>query len=225
VPGLPVGANIRDDNLIIANAGNQAVEQLNMVSGNVSTVFDGVTGGGVLGTANHPVIDQAGNIYVSNREGGQVFRYDMEEDTVSVFLEGLLNPNALAFGPEGSNVLYVGTLGTVWRVSVEARGVAGTPIPYLELGPDVDITYEVDGIAFDEGQNMWVGCPNAETLYVARYVGAEATTAIREWAMTGAGYSYFVNTTMGRGDFGGSLYWTNLSGSTVGRLRVGLGRL
>jgi hypothetical protein len=226
VPGQPVGANFNDENLIIANAGNEAVEQLNMVSGNVSTLFASVDGGGALGPVNYPVIDQGGNMYISNRTGGQVFRYDSEEGTVSVFLEGLLNPNALAFGPEGNNVLYVGTLGTVWRVAVEPGGVAGTPVPYLVLGPDTDITYEVDAITFDEGQTMWVGCPNAETLYFARYEGVGETAVMREFSSVGAGNSFFVNARFGRGDFGGSrLYWTNLAGNTVGRLQVGIGGL
>ena len=225
VPGQPVGANFNDENLIIANAGNQAIEQLNSVSGNLSTLFSMPDGGGTLGAVNYPLIDQQGNMYFSNREGGQIFRYDMDDGTLSLWVEGLVNPNALAFGPEGNDVVYVGTAGTVFRIANEAENMAGPPTPYLVLGPDTDIMTEVDGIAFDEAQTMYVGSPNNETLYIARYVSGGETTPILELSAP-AGNSGFVNVRHGRGDFGGQrLYWSNLGGATVGSLRTGVGRL
>lgn len=230
VPGMPVGATRFDENIVVANAGNASVVQINSVSGNVSTLFDSLDGGAALGAVNYPVVSPNGDIFVSNREDGQVLLYSVDEDegitTKTVFLEGLTNPNALSFGPEGDSALYVGVQGHVLRVSVEPGGIAGTPVEYLTLPDDIDITYEVDGLAWDEGQNLWIGCPNAETLYVARYSGVDATTPIREFSAVGAGYSSFVSLSFGRDDFGeDTLYWTNLAGRTVGRLRVGLNRL
>lgn len=225
VPGQPVGANFNDENLIIANAGSMAVEQVNSVSGNLSTLFSMADGGGSLGPVNYPLIDDNGNMYFSNRDSGQIFRYDEEDGTLTLWVEGLVNPNALAFGPEGNDVVYVGTAGTVFRIAVEGEDVAGTPAPYLVLGPDTDITTEVDGITFDEAQTMYVGSPNNETLYIARYNSMGETTPIRELTTT-TGNSGFVNVGFGRGDFGGArLYWTNLGGGGVGSLRVGVGRL
>ena len=101
----------------------------------------------------------------------------------------------------------------------------------LEQGADprdevVAHLLEVDGLAFDEGGNLYVGVPNSSTLLVARYVGDGATEAIRTFSDVGAGFSYFVSLRFGRGGFGESvLYWTQLGDRTVARLETGLRRL
>lgn len=232
VPGAPVGAAYRNENLVIANrTGTGRVEQLNTVSGNLSTLFDALDGGGPLGEVNLPLLrglnDDAYEVYVSTRLGQTVLRWSSETNAANVFLEDMsvVNPNAMTFGPEG-NSIYVGAQGHVWRVPLTDAGVAGTPEDYLVLGDDSDITYEVDGLAFDEGNNLWVGCPNASTLFVSHYSVAAPAQISRTFTDVGGGVSRFVNLTFGQGDFeGDTLYYTNLGDGTVGRLRVGLGAL
>jgi sugar lactone lactonase YvrE len=137
----------------------------------------------------------------------------------------LVNPNALARGPEG-NMLYVGTVGHVWRIPLVDGGGAGEPQDYLDLGDDTGETYEVDGLIFDEGGNIWVGCPNAGTLYVAHYSAKGPTEISRTFDTAAANLSGFVSLRFGNNDFDErSLYYTNLAEGTVGRLRVGLDAL
>ncbi len=228
VAGQPVGAAYFEEDLFIANReGTGRLERMSTVSGALSTLFDSLGDGGPLGQVNFPLVDPMNegmfDLYVTTRLDQTVLRYSSETGAANVFLQdmGVVNPNALAFGPEG-NAIYVGAQGHVWRVPLTDDGVGGTPVDYLALPDDTDITYEVDGLAFDEGANLWVGCPNAGALFVAHY-SVETTEISRTFDAAPAGISGFVSLTFGRDDFGDdTLYYTNLSGGTVGRLRVGL---
>lgn len=232
VPGEPVGMDFRGENLLIANReGTGRIDQLNSVSGTLSTLFDSLDGGGPLGSVNLPLVDRINNdfydLYVSTRLDQTVLRWSSEFGTASVFLDdvGVINPNALTFGPDGG-YLFVGAQGHVWRVPMLDGDVAGTPEDYLVLGDDTDITYEVDGLVFDEGANLWVGCPNASTLFVAHYSAMGPAEISRTFSDVGTGISRFVNLSFGRDDFeDDTLYYSNLSDGTVGRLRVGLQEL
>ena len=229
VVGAPVGANFSGESLIIANRdGTGSVQALASGSGNLSTLFDSLDGGGPLGEVNLPLPDVNGNVYVSTRLGQTVLRHDAEVGLTVVFLEEptIVNPNALAWGPEG-NAIYVGAQGHVWRVPFTDGGIPGEPEDYLVLGDDSDITYEVDGLVFDEGGNLWVGCPNASTLFVSHHSVEGPAEISRTFTNAPANLSGFVNLHFGRGgdDEEETLYYTNLSSGTVGRLRVGLSEL
>lgn len=228
VPGAPVGANFSGEQLVIANReGTGRVQAINEVSGTLATLFDALGGGEPLGEVNLPLPDTDGNVFVSTRLGQTVLRYDQEAGTASSFLQSasVQNPNALAFGPENT-AIYVGAQGHVWRVPLLEGGMAGEPEDYLVLGDDSDITYEVDGLVFDEGQNLWIGCPNASTLFVAHHSVDGPAEVSRSFTDVGPGISRFVNLHFGRGEFpGDTLYYTNLSDGTVGRVRVGLQEL
>jgi sugar lactone lactonase YvrE len=232
VPGQPVGARFGDyymdvdmdpiEVLFIANAMTSSIEGMVLANQSLLTVSNAVEGGGSLGTVNFVLPDGNGNVFATNRLGGQVFRYDVEDDVTRLFLDMTgENPNALSFGPD-ANVLYIGTLGQVVRVGVLPDELAGEPSVYLDFAPPAD-GLEVDGLAFDEGGNLYVGVPNSATMFVARFVGEGATEAIRTFTDVGAGFSYFVSLRFGRGGFSDSaLYWTQLGDRTVGRLETGL---
>jgi hypothetical protein len=233
--GQPVGARVGElemgednfvDVLYVANAGNQAVQWMDLGSGSTTVVTDQLEGGEPLGAVNFVLPDDNGDVFFTNRDGQQVLMYDASEGLTHVLATDIgLNPNALAFGPD-AGFLYVGTAGKVWRVPVLQDGMIGDVELYLDIGSDADITYEVDGIEFDEGGNMWVGAPNASTLYVARYNAGGATEVINTWSDVGGGVSRFVNVRFGSNAFGrDNLYYTNLGDMTVGRLWVGLERL
>ena len=233
VPGQPVGALFGNyymagpdedpiDVLFIANAMNESIEALTLSNQSLLTVSDAVEGGGTMGTVNFVLPDGNGNVFATNRLGGQIFRYDVDDDVTRLFLDMTgQNPNALSFGPD-ANVLYIGTLGQVVRVGVLPDETAAEPSVYLDFAPPAD-GLEVDGLAFDEGGNLYVGVPNSSTMYVARFVGDGATTAIRTFSDVGAGFSYFVSLRFGRGGFSESaLYWTQLGDRTVARLETGV---
>lgn len=236
VPGQPVGALFGDyymmpdddvdpiEVLFIANAMTSSIEGMVLSNQTMLTIADQAMDGTSLGPLNFVLPDGNGNLYISNRTGGMVWRYDAEDQVVQPFIEMTdQNPNALSFGPD-ANVLYVGTVAGVVRVPILPDQVAGEPSVYLDLGAAPE--NEVDGIAFDEGGNMYVGVPNSSTLHMARYVGEGPTEAIRSFADVGAGYSYFVSLRFGNGGFEDStLYWTQLADRTVARLETGLRRL
>lgn len=224
VAGEPVGADFSGENIIIANReGTGRVQQLNSVSGNLSTLFDSVSGGGPLGAVGLPLVDDDDNVFVSTGLDQTVLLYDAELGVAAPFLEdaAVVNPTALAFGPEG-NTIYVGAQGHVWRVPV-VDGMAGAPQDYLVLGDDTDPAYEVHGLMFDEGSNLWVSCPGASSLYVAHYSAMGLAEVSRTFSDVGGGISRFNDLSFGRGDFErDTLYYTNVADGTVGRLQVGL---
>jgi sugar lactone lactonase YvrE len=215
VPGQLAGMRYRDESLFMANReGTGHVDVLNTVGGSVSTLLDGVG----TGVSSIVATDKGDfyELYVSTGADGTVLHYDSEFDQTNTFLDdaSVVGPHALAFGPEG-NVIYVGGLGHVWRVALTDGGVAGTIEDYFVLP---DATCDVSGLVFDEGANLWVGCSNISTLYLAHYAVMPPAELSR--TLTG---DRFVGLVFGRDEFAeDTLYYTNQADGTVGRLRVGL---
>ncbi len=221
--GTPGGADFFGENLLIPNAeGTGRVDQLNAVSSNLSILFDTIIGGGTLGPVNMVLADGEEFVYVSNGTDGRIVRYDAEAGGAGLFFDMPGETfGAMTFGPEDDNMLYVGTAGEVWRIPVD-NGEAGIPQDYLDLA---DPTCQVTGLAFDEGNSMWVGCAGASSLFVAPYTVMGPTAVSRSWSNEGT-VSSFTELVFGRDDFGGQqLYYTNATDGTVGRLRVGLSAL
>lgn len=220
VPGQPAGVHYRDESLFIANReGTGRVDVLNTVGGSLSMLFD-AAGTGVSRFASMGNQDFY-ELYVSTSADGTVLRYHSQIDDANTFLDGMgvVGPNALTFGPEG-NAIYVGAQGHVWRVALTDDGVAGTIEDYLVLP---DQTCDVSGLVFDEGANLWVGCPNVSTLYVAHYAVTPPAELSRTFSDVGGGVSRFAGLGFGRDQFGDdTLYYANQADGTVGRLRVGL---
>lgn len=217
VAGRPVGANFREDGrILVANADNQTLEAIDLSDGDISVVTNAITGGGALGPANYPLPDVNGNVFLTNRTGLRIFRWDATTMETRVFLVTTSNVNALGFGPE-PDALYAGLATSVLRVPILANGNAGTPSVYA-----AGFT-EVDGITFDAAGNMYVGCPGASSLYVVPYVAGGPSAISRTFSNVGTNISRFVNVTYGPPSFGATtLYWTNLGNRSVGRLDVGL---
>ena len=243
IPGAPYGGHFGDlptgnDNEInvmyVANQMTETVEALVLETDEIRMVTNQMTMGGALGPVDYvlPVGNDGGDgeLFFTNREGGQVFHYYFDNEaetwnTVEFVADLGTNPNALAEGPD-QGYIYVGTVGRVWRVPVLEDGTAGAAEVYLNLGPQTDLTLEVDGITFDETGTMYVGTPGTSSLHMARYRANGETQVVRSFSDVGGRISSFVNVQFGDGDFGGgTLYWTNLDTGAVGRLPVGLGGL
>jgi hypothetical protein len=219
IPGTPVGANLDSTGrLVIANAANQTIEAMNLLDGNLVELEMG------LGTANYPLVDANDNVFVSNRGGQQVWRYDAIQQAAQVFVENVgNNPNSIAFGPH-ADTLYIGTVGRIFKVAINGDGSAGAPEQYIDFGSNQGIGLEVDGLVFDEAGNAWFGCPNSAQLFVAPYAATGETNFTRNWSDVSANNSYFVNVSFGTTPFGETtLYYTNLGDRTVGRFDIGLG--
>lgn len=245
IPGGPIGARMgqvpeRDDDidmLLVANAGNQALEAITINGGNLETLSDETVDGDPLGPVRH-LVRMDGEIYMTNGESGQLLVWDPvppESDDggssggeppippgTRVLLDGLATPSALITGPE-DGFLYLGTVGQVWRVPILEDGSAGDPSLYLDFGDPTDPDQMVDGLAFDRANNLYVGVPLAGRFIVARYAAGEETQPIRNITTAPTEFSDFGGLRFGDGDFGGAtLYYGNASGR-VGRVYVGLG--
>ena len=217
--GRPLGINfLASEQLVVANSNAKRLELYATRARDISTTSSKLAGGGSLGPVNFPLPDRRGNIFVSNRTGGKVLRYDSAKRETVVFVDSLgENPNALAWGPE-DDVLYVGVDGQVLRVPIEADGSAGEPEIYVDGLPG-----EVDGLIFDEGRNLWIGMPGPRTLSIAPYRAQGKTTISRSLDHVADGVSRFINVSFGEPPFDETtLYWTNLADHTVGSAVVGL---
>jgi hypothetical protein len=128
------------------------------------------------------------------------------------------------FGPEPDRV-YIGVSGKVLRVTIKPDGSAGPREDYLAVPACTGV---VDGMTFDLGRNLYVGCPDPQTLFIAPYAAAGATAVAKSYANVpmdqGRNISIFTNPVFGTKAFGETnLYWTNVwPGRTVGRLAVGV---
>ena len=181
--GTPVGMNrYPDGRLLLANVDLQRVELLDPSDGAITSLFDALEGGASVGSANYPLPDRDGNVFLSTRTSQTVVRYDAGSGTAREWLSlsGIaMNPNALAFGPE-EDMLYVGAVDQVLRVPILASGEAGIPEVYVDgLGG------EVDGLVFDEGRNLWIGSPGNTTLFVVPYRATGASAVSRSWPSVG----------------------------------------
>jgi hypothetical protein len=242
--GLPVGDD--DDEIDVLYLANSMTERIQAViegTGEIQMITDQMAAGGALGPVDSVVPFGGGELFFTNRTGGQVFYHhyvdpDGDGDAelmTDEFLNGLgPSPNAIAVGPDPGYV-YVGTVGKVWRVPVLDGGLAGDAELYFDIGASDDPMLEVDGITFDVAGTMYVGVSGTSTLYMARYNGGQQVVEpSRTFTTVGGGVSAFVNVQFGDGDFdavldadngitaNGTLYWTNPATSAVGRLPVGV---
>lgn len=245
IPGAPFGARMgqvpdRDDDidvLLIANAGNQALESLTINGGNIETLSDETVDSEPLGAVRH-LVRMDDEIYMTNGEGGQLLVWDPsppnDDDGGStggdppippgtrVLLQDLVMPSAVIAGPE-DGFLYLGVAGEVLRVPILETGEAGDPSVYLSFGDNTDPNLMVDGLQFDRANNLYVGVPLDDRLVVARYAAGEETEVIRDIDTAAADFSDFGGLRFGDNDFGGGTLYYGNAGGRVGRVFVGLG--
>ena len=237
VGGIPGGMSVLDnDRILIANSMLSEVQTLNTNSGNIGTLFDSLDGGDPMGEIVFALVDRnRDDVVVSNMIDGQLIYHDSgdpddpdDPEPPSTYLlgDGFTSPNAMAFGPEGGGMIYLGVQDAVVRVPYDEEGI-GMIGTYLDLAGQCGVPA---GIAFDDGANMWVTCPETSSLFVARYVGGEnpETEVSVSWSDVGTDISTFTGLRFGGGDdWGGrTLYWTSpvdMAAGTVGSLGVGLG--
>ena len=245
IPGAPYGSRLgqvpeRDDDidvLLVANAGNQALESLQINGGSIETLSDETIDAEPLGPVRH-LLPLDGEIYMTNGESGQLLVWDPippepdndgttgDVETIPagtrVLLSDLVMPSAMTTGPE-DGFLYVGVAGQVLRIHVLDSWVIGEPFVYLDFGDTADPESSVDGLVFDRANNLYVGVGGGDRLILARYNGGDAVEVTRNMGITATNFSDFQGMRFGDGDFGGAtLYYGNGSGR-VGRVFVGLG--
>ncbi len=91
--------------------------------------------------AEGPVADTNGNIYFSDINAGRIYNWS-PDGTVDVFLDGLNNPNGLAFDSNGMLIACEGGNGRI-----------------ISISPQGEITVLADqynGIRFNEPNDLWI---------------------------------------------------------------------
>jgi len=91
--------------------------------------------------AEGPVADSNGNIYFSDINAGRIYKWS-PDGAVDVFLDGLNNPNGLAFDSRGMLIACEGGNGRI-----------------ISIGPQGEITVLVDqynDVRFNEPNDLWI---------------------------------------------------------------------
>jgi gluconolactonase len=88
-----------------------------------------------------PIADTSGNIYFSDINAGRIYKWS-PDGTVDVFLDGLNNPNGLAFNSNGMLIACEGGSGRIISISLQG-----------EITVLVD---QYDGIRFNEPNDLWI---------------------------------------------------------------------
>lgn len=209
------------DVLYAAQTTAGALSAYNPINDSFSTVTDALEDLTALGPVD-VVLPSDGDLYTVDPMGGRIIRYTDDDAISRVLSVAVTGPSVLSFGPD-ANMLYVGAVGQVWRVGLLQDGMTAEPELYVDFGDPGDPTQEVGGLAFDEGGNLWIGVPGANTAHIAHYAASGATPTARSFTDVGAGFSSFANIRHGNGDFSDSaIYWTNGSDRTVARIETGL---
>jgi hypothetical protein len=210
--------------LYVAVTGEQKVVALNLNNQLVEDISTELADGSPLGPVDIALPDDDRDVFMSN--GTQILHWfgDGEQAGSTVVLsDALTSPiTAMSWGPD-ANVIYVGTVGKVWRIGVQQDGTANEPELYLDVGDEADPLQAIAGISFDNGANMFVAVPGTQSLHMAPYHGDTSTEIVRSFVAPGAGFDSFRTLRYGNDAFSESaLYWTDVENLTVGRLETGL---
>jgi sugar lactone lactonase YvrE len=117
---------------------------------------------------NDVTVDGAGNIYVSGRHTGIIYRISPAGEVVKV-ASGLTLPNGVEVDPD-SKYLYFGVSGSIMRVALaDAGGTFAKPERIGAAG-------NADGMAFDAWGNLWIADYSGKRLVILDHEGKPVTT-------------------------------------------------
>jgi gluconolactonase len=148
----------RDANLFVCDLKHAAVFRMDGASGHVERFADGVPGRPIA-IPNYPAFDAEGRLYVSDshafgRVGPGVFRFEPDGTGELWYGHDVAFANGLALAPDGSALYVAETFAPgVFRIPILADGSAGTREEVASFE-----TALPDGLAFDAGGNLYVGC-------------------------------------------------------------------
>jgi sugar lactone lactonase YvrE len=112
---------------------------------------------------NDVTVDGAGNIYLSGRHTGIIYRVSPAGEVVKV-ASGLALPNGVEVDPQ-SQYLYFGVSGSIMRVALpESGSTFGAPQRIGSAG-------NADGMAFDAWGNLWIADYSGKRLVILDHEG------------------------------------------------------
>jgi sugar lactone lactonase YvrE len=106
-------------------------------------------GGQAIEYCNDVTVDGAGNVYLSGRHTGIIYRVSPAGEVVKV-ATGLNLPNGVEVDP-GSKYLYAVIGGNIARIALPADGGTAFGKPEMLVGGG-----QPDGLAFDAWGNLWI---------------------------------------------------------------------
>ena len=134
-------------------------------------------------SANTPVFDCAGNMYVSDtgswseKIDGHICRIRPGGDAELWTSEPIDTPNGIAIDAEEEFIYYVETWGnSISRIPIRHDGSAGPPERILHMPRHVP-----DGIAFDEGGRVWIACHRPDKICVFDVITRRLEVFADDW--------------------------------------------
>jgi sugar lactone lactonase YvrE len=207
VTGVSVDPWGRD--LFVCNFALGLVQRISR-DGNVSNFAESI-GGRSLGRPNFCAFDARGDLLVTN-SGEAIFRVT-RDGKVAVFADGFQFSNGLAVAPDGRHVFVVESdAERVTRIEIGADGTAGGRVTYAE-----GLRHRPDGLALDLEGNLYVTLVRSDKIVVVDLRG-NVRTLLEDRSGRVRGPS---NCAFG-GDGFDELYFANLWGNHIGRVRVGI---
>ena len=148
----------RNDDLFVCDLKHAAVMKVETGSGRVERFSSGAPGR-LFRIPNYPAFDDEGRLYVSDshefgRPGPGVFRIESDGSGTLWYEDDLVFANGLALDAGGSHLYVVETFANrISRIAIRDDGTAG-PCEWFAETPGA----WPDGLAFDAGGNLYVGC-------------------------------------------------------------------
>ena len=160
---VPLGLEFANGKLYVANFfGGTVLEYSSFTSGSLPSRTFTVCGGVPAGCGlNSLTFDAAGDLYVSDSFGGNVFRIDLPAGAVSTYLsDDLLKPGNHGFPPFGANGLAFDGAGNLYIANTADDRVLKYNPNAVPPAPKLTVFAEsingADGIAFDRKGRLWV---------------------------------------------------------------------
>ncbi|RZA00001.1 MAG: SMP-30/gluconolactonase/LRE family protein [Sphingobacteriaceae bacterium] len=166
--------------LAVCDLANHCVWKLDIASNTLEKFADGAEGEN-FNVPNYPAFDSKGRLYVSDSGGfrkviGKVFRFE-PDGTGQIWHKGPFNfTNGLALSKNEDYLYVVCTwLPGVERVAINPDGSAGKREVYVTIPQSCP-----DGIAFDEDENLYIGCYTPNAIYKVN-TKQEITLLVDDW--------------------------------------------
>ncbi|MEO6149547.1 MAG: SMP-30/gluconolactonase/LRE family protein [Mucilaginibacter sp.] len=166
--------------LAVCDLANHCVWKLDIASNKLEKFAEGAAGEN-FNIPNYPAFDSKGRLYVSDSGGfrqviGKVFRFE-PDGTGQIWHKGPFNfTNGLALSKNEDYLYVVCTwLPGVERVAINADGSAGKREVYVTIPQSCP-----DGIAFDEDENLYIGCYTPNAIYKVN-TKQEITLLVDDW--------------------------------------------
>lgn len=173
-----------DKNLYCADASFNAGKVIRLTpEGEESIYATGPRGQGFVCT-NYPAFDGNGNMYLSDSGdwsdtiNGRIYKIPPGGGEARLWYpEAVDTPNAIALDAGDKHLYFVETFGnSIARIAVNTDGSAGRFERIVHMPRHIP-----DGIAFDEGERLWIACHRPDAIYVFDLAARRLELFAEDW--------------------------------------------